>query len=174
MRKAVYAGSFDPVTNGHLWIIEQGALLFDKLVVAIGENFDKTYNFSVEERLDFLIEATHKYSNIEVAHFNNEFLVNYAKRVGAKFIIRGIRNNTDYEYERNMRNINSDLNKDITTIFLLPPRKYAEVSSNMVRGLVGSNGWEGLVKKYVPDNVYNKLAKHYETQKNAKDIVNDK
>ncbi len=174
MRKAVYAGSFDPVTNGHLWIIEQSALLFDKLVIAIGENFDKTYNFSVEERMAFLTETTSKHSNIEVACFNNEFLVNYAKRVGAKFIIRGIRNNTDYEYERTMRNINSDLNKDITTIFLLPPRKYAEVSSNMVRGLVGSSGWEGLVKKYVPDNVYNKLFERYELQKTTLGVINDK
>ena len=165
MRKAVYAGSFDPVTNGHLWMIEQSAVLFDKLVVAIGENYEKTYSFSVDERMHFLRQLTDKFPNIEVAYFKNEFLVNYAKRIGAKFIIRGIRNSSDYEYEKSMRYINSDLNNDVSTVFLLPPRNYAEVSSNMVKGLVGSNGWEDVVRKYVSEPVYNKLHERYIQQK---------
>jgi pantetheine-phosphate adenylyltransferase len=165
MRKAVYAGSFDPVTNGHLWIIEEAAKLFDSLVVAIGENFEKSYSFSLENRLECLIAVTKGHSNIKVTHFKNDFLVNYAKSIDAHYIVRGIRNSNDYEYEKNMRHINSDLNKEISTIFLLPPRAYAEVSSSMVKGLVGSNGWEDIVKRYVPSEVFDRLYKHHQKHK---------
>jgi pantetheine-phosphate adenylyltransferase len=160
-RKAVYAGSFDPVTNGHLWMIAEAASLFEEVVVAIGENFEKKYTFSVGDRLDFLNEITAKFKNITVTHFKNEFLVSYAKRINAGYIIRGIRNATDYEYEKSMRYINSDLNLEVKTIFLLPPRNYAEVSSSMVKGLVGSDGWEDIVKKYVPPIVFESLLKRY-------------
>ncbi|MBY0379391.1 MAG: pantetheine-phosphate adenylyltransferase [Burkholderiales bacterium] len=165
MRKAVYAGSFDPVTNGHLWIIKQAAELFDSLVIAIGENFEKSYTFSVDDRLECLTKATSDMDNIQITHFSNEFLVSYATKINARFIVRGIRNNSDYEYERSMRYINSDLNQDVATVFLLPPRDYAEVSSSMVRGLVGSKGWENIVRKYVPELVFEKLEKRYNGQK---------
>lgn len=166
MRKAVYAGSFDPVTNGHLWIIKQASQLFDSLVVSVGENFDKNYSFSIEERLTCLRDVTQSLSNIEITSFSNQFLVNYAKKVGARCIVRGIRNSSDYEYERSMRYINSDLSSDeILTVFLLPPRNYAEVSSSMVKGLVGSDGWESVVSKYVPGIVMEKLSKGYALNK---------
>ena len=148
--KAIYAGSFDPVTNGHLWIIKQASQLFESLIISIGENFEKNYTFSLEDRLECLQTS-----------FKHEFLVNYAKKMGAKYIVRGIRNASDYEYERSMRHINSDLDQDITTIFLLPPRDYVEVSSSMVKSLVGSNGWENLVSKYVPELVFNKLNTYF-------------
>lgn len=157
MKKAVYAGSFDPVTNGHLWIIQQAATLFDSLVIAIGENFEKRYNLSLQDRIDLLKAVTKDFPNIEITCFKNEYLVNYAKRVNAEFIVRGIRNSTDYEYERSMRYVNSDLCKEINTIFLMPPRNYVEVSSSMVKSLVGSTGWEDIVEKYVPKPVLVKL-----------------
>ena len=156
-KKAVYAGSFDPVTMGHLWIIEQAAYMFDTVVVAIGENVEKKYTFSREVRLDLLKQVTHEFSNIEITQFNNEFLISYAQRINAQFIIRGIRNATDYEYEKSMRYINSDICPEINTIFLIPPRNVAEVSSSLVKGLVGSTGWEEIVKKYVPDAVSQKM-----------------
>ncbi len=158
MKKAVYAGSFDPVTNGHLWIIQQAASLFDSLVIAIGENFEKRYNLSLQDRIDLLKAVTKDFPNIEITCFKNEYLVNYAKRVNAEFIVRGIRNSTDYEYERSMRYVNSDLCKEINTIFLMPPRNYVEVSSSMVKSLVGSTGWEDIVGKYVPQPVLVKLS----------------
>jgi pantetheine-phosphate adenylyltransferase len=170
MRKAVYAGSFDPVTNGHMWIIREAAKLFDQVVVAIGENFDKSYSFSVEKRIEFLKAATEGIKNIEVSSFSNEFLVHYASRLGALYVVRGIRNAADYEYEKSMRHINSDLNKDVSTIFLLPPRNYAEVSSSMVKGLVGSTGWETIVKNYVPELVFDELKLRFEQQKKAKGL----
>lgn len=156
-KTAVYAGSFDPITNGHLWIIEQSAKLFDKLIVAIGENAEKKYTFSLEERIELIQATTAKLSNVEVTHFNNQFLVSYAKSIGAGFIVRGIRNYTDYDYEKSIRHINSDLSKEITTVFLMPPRNFAEVSSSMVKGLIGSAGWEKIAKKYLPEPVLQKM-----------------
>ncbi len=157
MVKGVYAGSFDPPTNGHVWMFEQGAALFDEFVVGVGINPDKKYTFSVEERLEMLRDITKKHENVTVDTFQNQFLVNYAKSIGARYIIRGIRSEGDYEFERGMRHINSDLNPDITTLFFMPPREIAEVSSSLVKGLIGPEGWQEVVKKYVPEAVYNKL-----------------
>lgn len=153
MTKAVYAGSFDPLTKGHLWMIEQGVKLFDELVVAVGINPDKKYTFTREERLYLLKESTKHLPNLKVDAFDNEFLVNYARKVGAHYMLRGIRSASDYEFERNMRYVNTDLVADITTVFLMPPREIAEVSSTMVKGLVGPEGWEEILGKYVPDPV---------------------
>lgn len=161
MKRAVYAGSFDPVTNGHLWMIREAVELFDELVVAIGVNSEKHCTFTVEERLEMLTAVTHGFKKLRVDVFSNQFLVNYAQAVDANYIVRGIRTGTDYEYERTMRYINTDLHPDITTIFLLPPREYAEVSSTMVKGLVGPRGWESVIRQYVPEPVYHKLTAMY-------------
>lgn len=158
---AVYAGSFDPITNGHLWMIEKSCKIFDKLIVAIGENADKAYTFSLEERIELIKATTNKLANVEVTHFKNLFLVDYAKSIGANFVVRGIRNYTDYDYEKSIRHINSDLSKEITTIFLMPPRNFAEVSSSMVKGLVGSEGWEKIARKYLPEIVLEKMISYH-------------
>ena len=156
---AVYAGSFDPLTIGHLWMIEQGARLFGDLVVAIGVNPDKRYQFSLGERLEMLRAATKRFRNVKIGSFGNQFLITYAKSMGATHILRGIRSESDYEYERVMRNINGDLSGEITTVFLMPPRDIAEISSSMVKGLIGPAGWEAIVKKYVPPAVFGRLVK---------------
>jgi len=161
MKKGVYAASFDPVTNGHLWVIEQAARLFDHLVVAIGVNPDKSYTFSMGDRLDFLGETTNQFDNVTVTSYEYQFLVNYARSIEAEYIVRGIRTQADYEYERGMRYINSDLDENITTIFLMPPREIAEISSSFVKGLVGPEGWRDVVKRYVPDAVYEKFLEQF-------------
>ena len=161
MRKAVYAGSFDPITNGHLWMIEEGARLFDELVVAIGIAPDKDYAFSIDERLEMLKETTRRYPNVSVDSFERKFLINYAKSIGAKYILRGIRTEGDYEYERTMRHINGDLSAEIQTVFLMPPREIADLSSSLVKGLVGPEGWEEVIRKYVPSVVCRKLAERF-------------
>jgi len=97
MRTAVYAGSFDPLTNGHLWMIERGLEMFDRLYVAIGTNPHKTYTFTVEERLAQLRSSIPSCERLSIAEFNNHYLVNYARSVQAQFILRGIRSYTDYE-----------------------------------------------------------------------------
>jgi len=155
--KGLYGGSFDPITVGHLWMIEQGARLFEELVVAIGINPDKKYTFPLKDRLAMLRESTNGFKNLRIETFENKYLVQYASAIGAKFVLRGIRSEADYEYERAMRHINSDLNADVTTLFLMPPREIAEVSSSLVKGLVGPQGWEKVVQKYVPEPVYKRF-----------------
>jgi pantetheine-phosphate adenylyltransferase len=163
-KRAVYAGTFDPVTIGHLWMIEQGAEMFDELVVGIGVNPSKKWLFSVEEREEMLREATCGIPNVKVQVFTNQFLINYAAAIGARFILRGIRTESDYEYERVMRNLNGDLNAAITTVFLMPPRGIAEVSSSMVKGLIGPEGWEKIVCDYVPKPVMHKLKEAWDAK----------
>lgn len=158
MRTAVYAGSFDPPTNGHLWMIERGLEMFDRLIVAIGNNSSKRYSFTVEERLDLLRASTTACENLVIAHFDNRYLVDYARKKGAKYVLRGIRSPGDYEYERVMRQINADMAPEINTVFLMPPRDIAEVSSNMIKGLIGPSGWEDTVRRYVPEPVFAMLA----------------
>ncbi len=158
MRTAVYAGSFDPPTNGHLWMIQRGLELFDRLIVAIGTNPSKSYSFTVEERLQLLEASIPSCERLEIAHFDNRYLVDYAKKMGAVYILRGIRSPADYEYERVMRHINADMAPDITTVFLMPPRDIAELSSNMIKGLTGPDGWEDTVRRYVPPVVFDALA----------------
>ncbi len=157
-RTAVYAGSFDPPTNGHIWMIQQGLEMFDHLIVAIGNNPSKRYSFTVEERLELLHLSTAESERLVIAHFDNRYLVDYAKKMGAKYILRGIRSPNDYEYERVMRHINSDMAPQITTVFLMPPRDIAELSSNMIKGLIGPKGWEETVRRYVPEPVFRSLA----------------
>jgi pantetheine-phosphate adenylyltransferase len=158
MRTAVYAGSFDPPTNGHLWMIERGLEMFDGLIVAIGNNPSKSYSFSVEERIQLLKESTGTSERLTISHFNNRYLVDYAKKKGAKYILRGIRSPNDYEYERVMRHINADMAPEITTVFLMPPRDIAELSSSMIKSLTGPSGWEETVRRYVPAPVFSALA----------------
>lgn len=159
MRTAVYAGSFDPPTNGHLWMIQRGLELFDRLIVAIGSNPSKSYTFTVDERLELLRASVPSAERLTIAHFDNRYLVHYAREQDARFILRGIRGPNDYEYERVMRHINADLAPNINTTFLMPPRDIAEVSSSMVMGLVGPVGWEDQVRRYVPAPVFEALEK---------------
>lgn len=167
MSTAIYAGSFDPITNGHVWLIKKAARIFDKLVVAVGDNPYKKYSFSIAQRTAMLEELLIDYPNVEIGHFNGEFLVNYAKRINADYIIRGIRNVQDYEFEKTLRYINSDVCPDIETVFLMPPRDFAEVSSSLVKGFVGTDGWQEIVAKYVPPLVVNALVEQFEKEKNV-------
>jgi len=156
-RLGVYAGSFDPPTIGHSWMIEQGVRLFERLVVAVGVNPDKKYSFPLEARIEMLRQSTRKFRTVSVATFSNRYLIHYAQSVGATHILRGIRSVSDYEFERTMRHINGDLDTSICTVFLMPPRDIAEVSSSMVRGLVGPIGWQKIVRKYLTEPVYRKV-----------------
>ena len=161
MKRGVYAASFDPITNGHVWVIQEGSRVFDELTIAIGMNPDKTYLFSLEERVEMVTEATKGLPNIRVETFQDKFLINYAKSIDAEYIIRGIRNESDYEYERAMRHINSDLDSSIATVFVMPPREIAEVSSSVVKGLVGPEGWEEVIGRYVPEPVLRKFVARF-------------
>lgn len=157
IKKAVYAGSFDPLTNGHLWIIKEAANLFDELVVAVAENIEKEYTFSLQERKQMLENTLNIFKNVSITSFANEYLVNYANQIDAEFIVRGIRNVADYEYEKSMSYINKDINNKIKTIFFIPPREFVAISSSVVKGLIGIHGWKKVVSKYIPEEVYARI-----------------
>ena len=111
--------------------------------------------------LAMLRESCREFSNVSVAAYSNLYLIDYAESIGATHILRGVRSAGDYEFERTMRNINGDLDPEICTVFLMPPRDIAEVSSSMVKGLIGPAGWRKIVRKYVPAPVYHQLlARH--------------
>lgn len=155
--KGIYAGSFDPPTNGHLWMFDEGSKLFDEFIIAIGTNAEKKYTFSIDERISMLKELTKGYGNVKVVEYENQFLINYSSSIGADYILRGIRNENDYTYERGMRYINGDLNENIQTLFLIPPRNLVEVSSSFVKGIIGPEGWKEIIKGYVPETVLLKI-----------------
>lgn len=155
MRRAVYAGSFDPITEGHLWMIREGKKLFDELIVAVGVNPDKRSLFTVDERKAFILDCE---EDVTVSSYENMYLIDYAKSVGATHLLRGIRDISDVGFEKMMRNINSDISPEISTVFLMPPRCLADVSSSLVKGLVGPQGWESIVNKYVSHAVLEALA----------------
>ena len=162
MRNAVYAGSFDPITNGHLWMIEQSAALFDFVTIAIGVNPNKKTTFTIEERTQMILGAVSHLNNFDVASFEFQYLVNYASEIKAGWLVRGLRSVDDFEYEKVMKYVNHDLNRHVETIFLMPPRELVEVSSSFVKGLVGPDGWQNVVSMYLPKKVSDKFVEKYE------------
>ena len=150
MRRAIYAGSFDPATMGHIWMIKEGARLFDELIVVIGDNPEKTYMFSEEERLHILQVCTESIPNVSIKFLRKKYLADFAKYEAAYYLLRGIRSSSDYAYEKIMRYINEDLHPALVTVFLIPPKEYVEVSSSLIKGLVGPEGWESVTARYLP------------------------
>ena len=143
------------MTNGHLHVIREGARLFDELVVAVGDNPEKRYRFTADERQAMLEAAIsgEGHEGVRVARLGGSYLVDFARSVGAGYVLRGIRNQADYAFEQTMRNVNGDMRPEVTTVFVMPPRELAEVSSSFVMGLVGPAGWERVVRKYLPEEV---------------------
>jgi pantetheine-phosphate adenylyltransferase len=150
---AIYPGSFDPPTNGHLDLIERGAKIFEELVVAILRNPEKTPMFSVGERLGMLRELTANLKNVRIATFDG-LMVEYAKSQGATCILRGIRAISDYEYELQMALMNRKLEPTLETVFMMPADKYSYISSRLVREVAQAGG---PVKGLVPEVVEQKL-----------------
>src|SRR5271170_2355503 len=146
---AIYPGSFDPVTNGHLDLIARGARIFDRLVVAVLRNLDKAPLFSAHERAEMLREVTGEWSNVEVDLFDG-LLVDYVRRREAQVILRGIRAISDYEYEFQMALMNRRLEPNVETVFMMPAEKYIYVSSRLVREVAQLGGQiDGLVPPLV-------------------------
>ncbi len=136
---AIYPGSFDPVTNGHLDLIERGAKIFDRLIVSILRNFDKEPLFSIDERVEMLVEVTRRWPNVEVEVFSG-LLVEYARVRSANVILRGIRAISDYEYELQMAMMNRKLEPNLETVFMMPAEAYSYLSSRMVREIARLGG----------------------------------
>jgi pantetheine-phosphate adenylyltransferase len=157
---AIYPGSFDPVTNGHLDLVARGSKLFDRLVVAVLRNASKNPLFTVAERVEMLRAGTAQYSNVEVATFEG-LLVDFAREQGAHAVLRGIRAISDYEYELQMAHMNRRLNPNVETIFLMPDAQYSYVSSRLVKEVFRVGGSvKGLVPQLVIDRLKSRAADH--------------
>jgi pantetheine-phosphate adenylyltransferase len=155
---AIYPGSFDPVTNGHLDLIERGGKMFDRIIVAVLKNAEKEPLFSVPERIEMLREATKPWANVEVEIFQG-LLVDYARKKGAGVILRGIRAISDYEYELQMALMNRKLEPRLETVFMLPGESYSYLSSKLVREIARLGGpLTGLVPPAVETRLLDKLA----------------
>ncbi len=143
---AIYPGTFDPVTNGHLDIIERASVLFDVVIVGVAFNINKSPLFTKEERRDLIKKVTKKYKNVRVEMFNG-LLVDFAKKQKANVIIRGLRAISDFEYEFQMSLTNRKLAPGITTMFLMPNEKYTYLNSSLVREL---SKLKGDISSFVP------------------------
>ncbi len=156
-RRAVYPGSFDPVTNGHIDLIHRSAALFDEVVVAILRNTDKTPLFTIEERVAMLEQVARKMPNVSVTTFDG-LLVAFAEHIGASVIVRGIRAVSDYEYELQMALMNRRLSSKVETVFMMPAETYSYLSSRLVKeiSLLG-----GSVSGLVPPAVERRLIRKY-------------
>ncbi len=150
---AVYPGSFDPVTNGHIDVIKRAMQLFDRVIVAVIDNANKNVLFSVKERMEMLRAVTRGLSGVEISHFDG-LLVDYVKKKRAKVIIRGLRAVSDFEYEFQMALTNRKLAPDIETVFLMPAESYTYLSSSIVKEVVGL---KGNVKGFVPRQIEARL-----------------
>lgn len=158
---AIYPGSFDPPTNGHLDLIQRGSKIFEELVVAILRNSEKVPMFSVSERLEMLKELTADLSNVRIDTFDG-LMVEYAKSQDAICVLRGIRAISDYEYELQMALMNRKLEPTLETVFMMPADKYSYVSSRLVREVAQAGGpVKGLVPEVVEQKLREKLDPAY-------------
>jgi pantetheine-phosphate adenylyltransferase len=154
---AIYPGSFDPPTNGHLDLIERGSHIFDELIVAILRNSEKSPLFSLGERRAMLESMTGEFRNVQVDTFDG-LMVDYAARVKAKAVLRGIRAISDYEYELQMALMNRKLRPELETVFMMPAEQYSYLSSRLVREVAQLGGSiKGLVPEMVEQRLKEKL-----------------
>lgn len=157
MKRVLYPGTFDPVTNGHIDIIKRASELFDEVIVTVAINLTKKPMFTIEERVELLKESLNNFPNIKVDRFDG-LVVEHAKNVGATGIIRGLRAVSDFEYEFQMALMNRKLNEEITTIFLMPHEKYTYLNSTIVRNLAQ---FKADISEFVPPVVQNLIRKKF-------------
>ncbi|MBM4172342.1 MAG: pantetheine-phosphate adenylyltransferase [Ignavibacteria bacterium] len=157
MKKVIYPGTFDPVTNGHIDIVQRASDLFDQIIVTVAKNPTKTALFSVEERLEMLKEVLKDFQNVLVDSFDG-LVVEHAKQVGAVGIIRGLRAVSDFEYEFQMALMNRKLDSEIATILLMPHARYTYLNSTIIRNLAQ---FHGNVSEFVPPIVEKKLKEKF-------------
>lgn len=154
---AIYPGSFDPVTNGHLDLIARGAMIFDKLIVAVARNLEKDPLFPVKERVEMLEAVTFDWKNVEVEVFEG-LLMDYARARNTTVVLRGIRAVSDYEYELQMAMMNRKIEPQIETVFMLPGEAYSYLSSRLVKELARLGGpVKGLVPPLVEERLRSKV-----------------
>lgn len=149
LRKAVFPGSFDPVTLGHYSIVIQALPLFDEIVVAIGENTNKKYLFNLEQRIEHLKQAFGHISQVSIMSYSG-LTVDFCKKIDARFILRGLRNTTDFEYEKAIAQMNKSMAPEIETILLITEPQYSAINSTIVRDIIIHGG---NVQNFLPKGV---------------------
>jgi pantetheine-phosphate adenylyltransferase len=159
---AVYPGSFDPITNGHIDIINRGLRCFDKLVILVGYNPVKTFLFSVEERISMIKDLIGNNPRVEVDSYEG-LIVDYVEKIGANVILRGLRALSDFEYEFQMALINRRLDRNIETVFLMTGSRWFYTNSSIIKEAASMGG---TVRGLVPDSVFQKLKEKYPKLKN--------
>ena len=162
-KKAIYPGSFDPITNGHVDIIKRALQIFDKIIIAVLENPQKEPLFTTKERMDMIKEIFADRKDVEVKAFHG-LLVEFAKKNNAKIVIRGLRAISDFEYEFQMALMNRKLNPKIETFFMMPNVKYSFLSSNLVKEVFELGG---CLQDLVPGQVENKLREKFKKSPSA-------
>jgi len=160
MRKAVYPGSFDPLTNGHLDVIERAARLFDRVIVAIAKNESKQPLFTLKERVEMVRRSIQHFKNVEADSFDC-LLVDYMERQSAQAIVRGLRAISDFEFEFQLALMNRKLNERVETIFMMPKDTYTFLSSRMIKEIARL---DGDVSAFVPLHVQRALAKKFSAE----------
>lgn len=148
-RIALFPGSFDPITLGHESLVKRALPLFDEIVVAIGENSEKKYMFSIEQRISWIENVFQNEPKVRVSTYNG-LTVNFCKKIGAQFILRGLRTGADFEFERGIGQVNLLLSNNIETVFLLTDAQFTPISSSIVREVIRHGGE---ISKLVPDAV---------------------
>ena len=149
MKVGVFPGSFDPITIGHIDLIRRSLPLFDKIVVAIGVNSQKKTLFDLTTRLQWLEDVFKDEPKVEVAHFEN-LTVDFCKKIGAKYLIRGLRNSSDFDYEKTISQLNSVMGEGLETIFLISQPGYSHISSTIVREIIKGGGD---ASKFLPSEI---------------------
>jgi len=150
---AIFPGSFDPITKGHENIVRRALPLFDKIIVAIGHNAGKKNIFSIEQRIDFIKKTFADTPKITVETYEG-LTVDFCKKHNANFLLRGLRNATDFEFERNIASINKDLSPNLETIFICTEQEYSHISSSVVREILRHGGD---VTKFLPNTLKNEI-----------------
>ena len=148
-RIAIFPGSFDPITIGHVDIIQRALPLFDKIIISVGSNSEKKYFFNLEKRIQWIKKVFIKNPKIEVKSYN-KLTVQFAKDSNARFLIRGLRNISDFEFEKTIAHANSELNPSTESVFFLTKPKYSFITSTVVRDVIKNNG---NYQKFVPNQV---------------------
>ncbi len=154
MKIAIFPGSFDPITNGHIDLVRRFAPLFDKIIVAVGVNSAKKGLFSVEQRIKWLEEVFENDPIIDVGQFKG-LTVNYCKQEGAKYLIRGLRNASDFDYEKTISQLNNIIGDNVETLFFISKPEYSHISSTIVREIIkGKGDISTFVPEFMAEEIY--------------------